>query len=299
MRFDLTDLRLFLNVQEAGSITGGATASHMTLASASERIRGMEDSLGSPLLLRGRRGVCPTPAGRTLAHHAQIVLRQVDQLQGELGDYGAGIKGHVRLLCNGSALAAHLPQPLSRFLVAHPGVSVELQERSSDEIVDALRTGLADVGVVSDAADVEGLQAFHFCADPLVLIGPRDWAMAGDGALSLTEVLAEPFVGLREGSALQALLARQVRRLGQRLHYRVRVDSLDAVCRMVGLSVGIGVVPQAVAARHAGASKLRRVRLSDAWARRDLLLCVRDPDGLPAHARQLLAALLEPAPHGS
>ena len=103
--FDLTDLRLFLHVQEAGTITGGAAASHMTLASASERIRGMEDSLGSPLLSRARRGVQLTPAGRTLAHHAQLVLRQIDQLQGEMGDYGAGIKGHVRLLCNSSALA--------------------------------------------------------------------------------------------------------------------------------------------------------------------------------------------------
>ena len=105
MHFDLTDLRLFLHVQEAGTITGGAAASYMTLASASERIRGMEDSLGSPLLSRARRGVQLTPAGRTLAHHAQLVLRQIDQLQGELGDYGAGIKGHVRLLCNSSALA--------------------------------------------------------------------------------------------------------------------------------------------------------------------------------------------------
>ena len=105
MHFDLIDLRLFLHVQEAGTITGGAAASHMTLASASERIRGMEDSLGSPLLSRAPRGVQLTPAGRTLAHHAQLVLRQIDQLQGEMGDYGAGIKGHVRLLCNSSALA--------------------------------------------------------------------------------------------------------------------------------------------------------------------------------------------------
>ena len=66
----------------------------------------------------------------------------------------------MRLLCNSSALAEHLPQPLSAFLTAHPGVSVDLEERASDDIVDALRVGLADVGVVSDAADVAGLQAF-------------------------------------------------------------------------------------------------------------------------------------------
>ena len=86
MRSDLTDLRLFVNVHEAGTITGGATATHMTLASASERIRSMEESLGVPLLVRDRRGVRSTPAGRTLLHHARLVLRQMDLLQGELGD---------------------------------------------------------------------------------------------------------------------------------------------------------------------------------------------------------------------
>ena len=289
--FDLTDLRLFLHVQEAGTITGGAAASHMTLASASERTRGMEDSLGSPLLSRARRGVQLTPAGRTLAHHAQLVRRQIDQLQGELGDYGAGIKGHVRLLCNSSALAEHLPQPLSAFLTAHPGVSVDLEERASDDIVDALRAGLADVGVVSDAADVAGLQAFDFCADPLVLILPAGHALAEPKSAALIDVVGQPFVGLRDGSAFQAHLDRQARPLGRRLHERV--GSFETVCRMVALGVGVGIVPQAVASRAGG--KLRRVRLRDAWARRRLLLCVRSLDELPAHARQLLQALLSAA----
>ena len=62
---------------------------------------------------------------------------------------------------------------------------------------------------------------------------------------------------------------------------------------MVALGVGVGIVPQAVASRAGG--KLRRVRLRDAWARRRLLLCVRSLDELPAHARQLLQALLSAA----
>jgi DNA-binding transcriptional LysR family regulator len=64
MRFDLTDLRLFTHVAEAANITQGASRTNMALASASERIRGMEDSLGVPLLERKRRGVHLTPAGR-------------------------------------------------------------------------------------------------------------------------------------------------------------------------------------------------------------------------------------------
>ena len=88
----------------------------MTLASASERIRGMEETLGVPLLLREHRGVQATPAGRTLAHHARLVLAQMDRMRGELDHYGQGLKGHVRVLCNTTALSEYLPQVLGEFL---------------------------------------------------------------------------------------------------------------------------------------------------------------------------------------
>jgi molybdate transport repressor ModE-like protein len=75
LRFDLVDLRLFLHVAEADSITHGAARAGMALASASERIRAMEDALGAPLLERNRRGVRLTPAGSTLVHHARTVTQ--------------------------------------------------------------------------------------------------------------------------------------------------------------------------------------------------------------------------------
>lgn len=292
MRLDLTDLRLFLNVAEAGSITAGADASHMTLASASERIRGMEIRLGSPLLVRERRGVRLTPSGHTLVHHARLVLRQMALLQGDLGDYASGVRGHVRLLCNTSALSEYLPEVLSRFLADHPGVTIDLEERTSDQIVDAVRNGECDVGVSSDAVDLEGLQVFPFRSDPLVLVLPRGHVLASRKSIRLADVAGAAFVGLATDSALQELLTRHARRLGKRLNYRVRLRSFESVCRMVGLGVGVGIVPQAVAVRCARICKVQRVALSDPWAARGLVVCVREMEALPGHVRQLAAHLL-------
>src|SRR3981081_561661 len=100
IRFDLTDLRLFLHVADAASITHGATRANMALASASERIRAMEDALGAPLLERKRRGVRLTPVGSALVHHARIVKQQLEKMRGELSDYAKGLRGHARLLSN-------------------------------------------------------------------------------------------------------------------------------------------------------------------------------------------------------
>ncbi|MFD4837542.1 LysR family transcriptional regulator [Achromobacter sp. NPDC058515] len=294
MRFDLTDLRLFLNVHETGSITAGARRSHMTLASASERIRGMEDALGVPLLLREHRGVAPTPAGRTLAHHARVVLGQMDRMRGELDHYGQGLKGHVRVLCNTTALSEYLPGVLGAFLKDHPRISVDLEERLSHEIADALRAGACDIGVLADSADLHGLRTRTFRHDPLTLVVPQGHPLAERPSVLLADVAGHEFVGLVEGSALQEHIAHHARRSGKALSYRVRLRSFDAVCRMVGQGVGIAIVPRVAALRYGRAAGVRRVALADDWAARDLVLCVRDD--LPAYAGELVEYALRDAP---
>src|SRR6516162_9135392 len=128
MRFDLTDLTLFVHVIEAGSITQGAGRMHLAIAAASTRIRNMEATLGTSLLRRERQGVHPTEAGRTLLHHAQVMLRQAERMRGDLVEYADGLRGQVRLMSNTNALTEFLPDPLSGFLAAHPQVNIDLEE---------------------------------------------------------------------------------------------------------------------------------------------------------------------------
>ncbi|OZI27959.1 LysR family transcriptional regulator [Bordetella genomosp. 7] len=288
MRFDLTDLRLFLAIYEAGTITGGAQRCHMTLASASERVRGMEQDLGVPLLTRQRHGVHPTAAGRALLHHARNVLAHVDRMRGDLDQFGQGLKGHVRLLCNTAALSEHLPDLLGGFLLQHPRVSADVDEKTSTDIAHALREGAADIGIVADSADIQGLQAYPFRPDPLVVVAPRGHPLAARRHVALADLAGLDFVGLAEGSALQDHIAQHARRAGVVLNTRIRLRSFDAVCHLVGRGVGVGIVPDAAARRCARKAGIRAVPLDAPWARRNLLLCVRRADDLPAYAVQLL-----------
>ena len=173
MRFDLIDLRLFLHVAETGSITHGAARANLALASASARIRGMEETLGVDLLERGRRGVRPTPAGEALVHHARVVLQQLERMKGELGDYARGLKGHVRVLSNTAAMTEFLPDALATYLADHPNIDIDLEERPSYEIVQAVAQGLADLGIVADGLDLGALETFPFRLDRLVAVVPR------------------------------------------------------------------------------------------------------------------------------
>jgi DNA-binding transcriptional LysR family regulator len=291
VRFDPTDLRLFLRVVEASSITHGATAAHLALASASARIRAMEDETGTALLVRNRRGVTPTPAGEALVHHARILLQQLERLRGELGEHARGLRGHVRLLANTAAVTEFLPERLARFLVAHPNIDVDLGETPSREIVPAVARGLADIGIAADTTGAGLLQTFPFAIDRLVLAVPRGDPLGRRTAIAFAEVAGRDFVGLDVASALQAHLAERALAVGHVMRLRVRLPDFETVCRMVGRGVGLGVVPETAARRHARACAIRAVALTDPWSLRQLSICVRGLSELPVHAQRLVAVL--------
>jgi DNA-binding transcriptional LysR family regulator len=291
MRFDLSDLRLFLHVVEAGSITHGAERAHLALAAASTRIRNMEAALSTALLHRERQGVKPTLAGRTLVHHARILLQQAQRMHGELAQYAEGIKGQVRLMSNTNALTEFLPEPLSDFLASHPQVSIDLEERLSDEIVAAVAEGTADLGIVAGTVELAGLETWPFRSDRFVLVVAPTHPLATTERIAFAEVLGFDFVGLDRTSALQRFLAEKAERIGRWLKLRVQLRSFDAVCRLVECNVGIGVVPATTAERHANTMAIRRIELEDDWALRKLTICIRRNANLPIYARELVQHL--------
>lgn len=291
MRFDLADLRLFLHVAEARSITHGAERANLALASASARIRGMEEALGVPLLARNRRGVVLSAAGECLLEHARLIVQQSERMRGDLGSFARGLSGTVRLLSNTAALSEHLPRLVASFLAAHPTLSVELEERESVDIGTAIAAGGADIGIATTAAIPEGLQTFPFRDDRLVLVVPRGDALAGARQAYLADIVGRDFVALPRESALQRHLAGHAARLGSTMKVRARVSGFDAVCRMVESGAGIAIVPDAAARRCRRSMRIGVVGLRDPWARRRLAICVRRLQALPIGARRLVEHL--------
>ena len=291
MRFDLTDLRLFCDVLDAGSITGGAAKSALALAAASTRIRGMEEALGAPLLIRSREGVTPTEAGRTLLRHARILLAQGARMREDLSAFAGGLSGEVRLLANTNALTEFLPEALSAFLADNPQVSVDLEEKLSDEIVGLVAEGAADVGIVAGTVDVGALATYPFRSDQFVVVTATEHPLAEEPSVGFGDVLDYDLVGLDRTASLQRFLAGKAVREGKPLRLRVQLRSFDAVCRMVECGVGVGVVPRTTAVRAARTMALAIIELSDDWALRELTIVVRAAGELRPYAKALVESL--------
>lgn len=290
-RIDLNDLSLFRDVVETGSITAGAAQANLALAAASNRIRRMEETLGARLLERSRRGVALTSAGHVLIDHARTLLAQADRMHDDLSPFAGGAAGHVRLLSNTNALTEFLPEALARFLAIHPGITVELRERLSDEIVGLIAEGVAEIGIVAGTVETAALETLPFRQDRFVLVVSKGDALADAPTVGFVDLVARHFVGLDRASALHRFLMDRAARIGHRLKTRVELRSFDAVCRMVEFGAGIGIVPETTARRAAQTMGIAIVPLTDGWALRDLRICVRRLNALAASARLLVEHL--------
>ena len=288
---DLVSLALFLRAVETSSLSKAAEQSHLALAAASRRISLLEHRYRVPLLYRSSKGVSPTPAGIALATHARRIFEEVDRLRAALADYERGVKGHLRIQANTSAITQYLPQDLAKFSAEYPDVKLELEECRSVEIVQALREGRADIGVVMAGIDLAGLASFPYRTDRLVVIVPRGHELRAR-KVPFAQLLKYDLVGLDSSAAMMRLLGKAATDAAQPLRLRIQVKSFEAVCKLVQAGMGIGILPEVAARDFSSIMGLRLISLTDEWADRMMYVCVRDYESLPAIPRKLVDLLV-------
>ncbi|MGW5733667.1 MULTISPECIES: LysR family transcriptional regulator [Streptomyces] len=293
MRYDLDDLRLFLDIVTEGSITAGARRMHLSLPSASARVRSLEQQAGVELLIRGRRGVRPTPAGTTLARHAREVLAQTVRLESAVASYTRSPTAPLTLLGGGSAVHRLVPQALVTFLRAHPDIDVRVFERRTPQIVRMLSDGEADLGIVlDDEARDCGLTMEPLGDDSLVVVGQAGGILSGRTSVTYSEAAEHPLVGLDPDASLRRWIERHVGPHAPVVRYRTTVANLNVLVALAAAGVGLAIVPRRVIDP---AQPLDVCDLQDPWARRHHVLAWGTTTGPPTPATQSLAAHLRRA----
>ncbi len=294
--FDLVDLRLMVHIAEADSLTKGAKASHISLPAASTRVKNLEDSLGAKLLYRTSLGVTLTPPGQALVYHARLMLGQLDHLQDDMQEYAKGIKGHLRMFANSTAMGEFLPPVLSAYLNRHPEVNIDLRERASDDTVRAVSEGKIDIGIIAGIVRTENLEVIPYRQNRLVLVVPNGHPLAAEESVDFKQTLDFNYVGLLESSPFNYYFRQACNGLDRQLKLHIRVGNFETVCRMVEAGMGVAIMSIPTARRHAQTMALNVVGLNDElFALHSHLICVRSLSALPAFASDLVDMLVADA----
>ena len=287
-KLDPVSLRLFIHIVEKGSIAAAAALEHIAASAVSRRISDLEEALKTQLLARTNKGVEATAAGLALANRARGVLHEIDEIYVQMREYASGVRGHVRIMANISAIIQFLPFEIRTFLSEHPQAQIHLQEDISTSIVKAVVENVADIGIYTVVPHGQELETFPYHVDELVVIVPENHELSGRRSVSFKETLEFDYVGLHTGSAINFQLIRMASELEKTIRMAVQVTSFDALCVMVEAGLGIGILPRAVAKRFSKGVGIKVISLDEPWAKRQLKIGVRAYAALPVAAQLLV-----------
>lgn len=287
-KLDLTSLRLFVAVCQERNIARAAEREFIAPSAVSRRIAEIEAAIGLPVIERKSRGIDITPVGETLLRHALLVIGNIETLGAELSQFFTGAKGSLRLVANLSSIVQFLPEDVASFQRLFPDVQIDIEEQNSAEVLKTIEERGADFGICNVIPGVEKFAQWPYRTDRVSLAMPRKHRLAGRAQVALADIVDENFVSLPARSALTQLLAQEAARLGRTLSTRIRVGSLDALCRMVHAGLGIAVVPHLVGELNASSLDLAIVPISDPWALRQLVIVSNGRDQLDPTAATLV-----------
>lgn len=296
MHFDLVDLRLIAAIADAGSLSKAAAAFPIALSAASNRLRRFEEQCGVAVFTRGADGMTLTPAGRLVLDRARKVLGEAEQLRETLDELAGKRRVALRLAGTTVANSTFLPAALGPFLADYPEVDLQLIERNSPQVLEAVQAQEIDIGVLDGTAANSDVITLPFRDDRLVLVVPEDHPLAARGQVKLKDALAFPFVCLPPERAMQRFIENMAIRNARPLQIRVRAPSFDAIIELVAQKAGIAMLPETATRRYGDGLPVRQVLLADHWAKRELRICIHSWDALSVHARQLLAYLTPETP---
>jgi DNA-binding transcriptional LysR family regulator len=257
-------LRYFLAVVRAGSIRAAAEALHVAASAVSRQIAELELDCGAALFERQARGVVPTEAGRIVAEHAQRQADAATLLDDRLRRLRGAEEGTVRICCGGGFLTDLLDNSLAGFSAAHPAIAYKIALGATDEILDAVAAGDADLGLAYNPSARPDLRSAAVSRQPMAAILRPDHALARTrrpaplgGYAAIPAALLPPDHGVRQ------LLSRVEADGGFQLTVRLETGSFELQRRFVLAGLGVTFLPQFAASVELRQGSLVAVPLSD------------------------------------
>lgn len=291
MHFDLVDLRLLTAIAEAGSLSKAAAGFPIALSAASNRLRQFEQRCGLTLFTRTADGMETTPAGRLVLDRVALVLAETERLKEMLRDLSGQRRISLRLAGTTVANSTFLPPALGPFLADYPEIDLQLVERNSADVLVAVQDGEVEIGIFDGNLATSNVISLPFRQDRLVLLVPDGHPLAESRSVQLRDALGFAFVCLPPERAMQRFIEEMAAQNARPLKIRVRAPSFYAIAQLVAQEAGIAMLPEAAVLRHMAELPVKMVALNDAWATRELRICIRAWDTLSTHARQLVSYL--------
>jgi LysR family transcriptional regulator, nitrogen assimilation regulatory protein len=246
---DTRRLHAFVKIIDVGSITRASAILHIAQPALSQQVAALETHFGKPLLLRSKRGVVPTEAGRVLYRHGQLMLRQLEQAQADIASTSTSVSGFVSVglapLSGGSFLATRL---LKKVRETHPGIVLQINENIGGVISEMIMTGRMDLAFIYDPGEIRGVSFEPVLAEDLYLVLRAEDVSAGQGdEIPFAEAAEHQLILPSRIHTVRQLIDTTFARVGLNGRIVAETESVPIMVQAVRDGIGATILPWSAA----------------------------------------------------
>ena len=240
---ELTKYEIFADAAKTGNFTKTADRMGYTQPAVSRTLRLLEQELGFPLFVRQKNGVELTSSGRTILPHVLALLAQERQLEQQVAEIQGLHVGRLTIACFASVSRVLLPHFLASFQKHFPGITVELMEGGTDDIVRWVSESVADFGILSHR-QIGTLSWLSLWRDPLVAVVPREEPFLSMASFPVEKMTAQPFILSADGTDYDIHHMLSTTKIRPTIRFTSKDD--HAIVSMVANHLGMSILPRLV-----------------------------------------------------
>src|SRR5436309_3206379 len=270
---ELWQLRTFRIVAETLNFTKAAQHLHLTQSAVSHQIKALEKELGEPLFVRSTRGVKLSQAGKLALEHAERILDEAQAMQEQVAGREHSPAGRVRAAAATQAFVHLFAALFEAFMRAHPAVELSFRTTvSTDQTVNDILTGNADVGFASMPVYSPSLQVTELFEDELVLVVGRSHQLAAREVASVAEIERERLIMFERGASIRRATEDFFKRVGISPQLALESNDTYFIKLMVEHGLGISLLPSWSVRDEVLAGKLTELRIKGHNLRRSVAM---------------------------
>ena len=283
----------FYEVARSGSFTGAARELMVSQSALSVQVKQLEESLGAQLFDRNKGGVALTEAGTTAYQVAERVFPEIDRLRATMQESERMIIGRVTIGTVNSIGIYVLPEILTVFKEEFPDVSLKVDFKEADPIMDLLRAGRVDFSILPWDRKYPELTSVRLTKSKMFLVAPTDHPLARKRSISPRELEQYPFVGYEEGMYTRTMIDGLFRRMAVTVEYSIESANSATIKHMVMAGMGVGVLPEFAVSGEIRRRQLARLEVPTLTMSQDMTLYYRSNRALSGTQARFMAFLLD------